>query len=396
MSGIPIHAVLSPELILEILDALAVPLQFHERSCDLSVLAACTTVCKAWSAHAQRLLFRRVILPNNFYREPHARGATRDSLPSFLAAIDPETERGRWLAESVVSFTLRHTGRGLTADSASLATALLRLPNLRHLDVTTIFCNFDPETVARLRESGPRLVSLAISKDFVPAMGQHTRIMHQLVALFPSLRLLEITSNLNETLVPFDPPPNLSLVCAKFNVALVEDIAPCLASLLNPQADAPLQVLWHKSRGGHPSVLDDVLRTHGLHLRSLALKTLDPEDASPAIAQCAVLERFEYGRFPDAAILALIPRSITALAICGVHTENGNGHFERYVDGLVQALPTFPHLKALTWSACPQPVMFPALEWMCSERGIELRISAAELTDDNAVELDLRQKYIRI
>ncbi|KAJ7887786.1 hypothetical protein B0H14DRAFT_2694534 [Mycena olivaceomarginata] len=392
MTSIPIHLALGPDLLLEILDCLFVPIQWHQQSCDLSVLAACSTVCKAWSSHAQRLLFRRVILPNNLYRDPYGRGSTRDLLPSFLAAIDPDTERGRWLAESVVSLTLRHTGRALTANSTGFATALLRIPNLRHLDVTTIFCTFDPETAARLRESGPRLTSLSILQDFAPTGGQHTRTMHQLVALFPSLRLLEVTSNFNSSLAPFDPPLNLSLVGAKFNTTLAADIGPCLTSLLNPEPDARLQVLWHKSKGGHPSVLNGVLRTHGPHLRSLALKTIDPVDASAALTQCGVLERFEFGRFPDAATLALIPRSITALAVCGVP----EGDLHRAVDGLADALPTFPHLKALTWSSVPQPAMFPALEWMCRKHGIELRISAAEVPDDNVVEMELRRKYIRI
>ncbi|KAJ6577614.1 hypothetical protein B0H19DRAFT_1120669 [Mycena capillaripes] len=392
MSGASIHSVLNPDLILEVLDCLAVPLHLHQRSCDLSVLAACSSVCRAWSSHAQRLLFRRVILPHNHYREPHRRGSTPNSLPSFLAAIDPATERGRWLSQSVVSFTLRHTGRGFTPNSAGLATVLLRTPNLRHFDVTTISCDFDPETLSRLRESGPRITSLCIFQDFAPTTTQHARIMHQLVACFPSIRILEISSNLNLLLPPFDPPPNLSLVCVKFNTTLIGDISACLASLMssNPAEDEPhLQVLWHKSKGGHPSELGDVLRTHGAHLRSLAIKTIDPAQAS--LAACAQLERFEFGRFPDVATFALIPRSITALAVCGVPV---NG--EQDIDNLVQELATFPHLKVLTWSSCPQPAMFPALEWVCRKREIELRTSAAEVTDDNTIEMKLRQKYIRI
>lgn len=81
----------------------------------------------------------------------------------------------------------------------------------------------------------------------------------QLVASFPSIRLLEITSDLNKSLLPFDPAPNLSLVAVKFNTTLVEDVGPCLASLMKP-GDEQLQMLWHKSKGGHPSALGDVLR----------------------------------------------------------------------------------------------------------------------------------------
>ncbi|KAJ6506721.1 hypothetical protein C8R45DRAFT_970356 [Mycena sanguinolenta] len=382
------HSALGLDLMLEVLDCLAVPLHFHQRSCDLSVLAACSTVCKAWSSHAQRLLFRRVILPSNVYRKPLGRGIAIDSLPSFLAAIDPETERGRWLAESVLSFTLRFTGRSLTADSTAFATALLRTPNLRHLDVTTIFCDFDAETVTRLRESGPRITSLSIVQDSAPSPGHHTLIMHQLVTLFSSIRLLEITTNLNPFLAPFDPPPNLSLVSAKFNTMLATDIGPCLASLLNPEADTPLQALCHRSKTGSPSVLGDALRVHGPHLRSIAFRTVDP---AVTLAECTALERFEFVRFPDASMLALIPRSITALAVYGV-PENG----DQQVAALAQVLSTIPHLEVFTWSSCPGPAMLSPLKEICRVRGIELRTSFSELYDDNAVETELKQKYIRI
>ncbi|KAJ6550850.1 hypothetical protein DFH09DRAFT_1500277 [Mycena vulgaris] len=390
MTSMPIHAVLGPDLILEILECLAVPLPFHQRSCNLPVLAACSAVCKAWSSHAQRLLFRRVILPHNIYREPYRIATSRNSLPSFLAAIDPATERGRWLAESVLSLTLRHTGREPTSDPTGLATALLRTPNLRHLDVTTVSCDFDVETLKRLRQFGPRITSLCILQDFSPFEAQHTRIMHQLVASFPTIRLLEITSNLNSSLPPFDPPPSLSLVAVKFNTKLVQDIGPCLASLVNPaEEEEPLQMLWHKSKGGHPSMLGAVLQDHGTCLRSLSVKTLDAAQVS--LELCTRLERFELGRFPDNTTLGIIPRTIKALAISGVPD---NGSLD--LDELVQRLASFPDLKMLTWSSCPRPALFPALQWMCNKRGIDLRISPVELPDDNAVELELRRKYIRI
>ncbi|KAJ7687838.1 hypothetical protein B0H17DRAFT_1069418 [Mycena rosella] len=384
-----IHSVLSPDLILEILDCLAIPFTFHQRSCDLPVLAACSTVCKAWSTHAQRLLFRRVILPHNIYREPHLRATSRNSLPSFLAAIDPVTERGRWLAESVISLTVRHTGRAPTSDPTALATALLRTPNLRHLDVTTISCDFDSDSLARLRESGPRITSLCILQDFSPFEAQHTRIMHQLVGAFPTIRLLEITADLTSALPPFDPPLRLALAAVKFNTAFVPDIAPCLASLVDPDSEAHLEFLWHKSKT-RPSALEEVLSAHGANLRALSLKTVDAGQATE-LAHCTQLERFELGRFPDGATLALIPRSVTALVIAGAPAPGE-------LDGLVEQLASFPALKTLTWSSCQDPSLFRSLVTICTERGIFLRAAAAaaELTDDNAVEMELRRRYIRI
>ncbi|KAJ6632282.1 hypothetical protein B0H10DRAFT_11238 [Mycena sp. CBHHK59/15] len=388
---------LSTDLVFEILDCLAIPMSLHQRCCDFAVLAACSLVCKIWSARAQRLLFRRVLLPHNIYREPYRRATSPNSLPSFLSAIGPDTERGRWLAESVLSLTVRHTGREMISNPAGLATVLLRTPNLRHLDVTTISCDFDHETLELLRAEGPRITSLSILRDFSPSPAQHTRIMHQLVASFPSVRLLEITTDLS-SLPPFEPPLSLSLASVKFNTPMVADIGPCLASLLNPTEDGePLQLLWHKSQGGHPTALGDVLRVYGPHLRSLSIKTLD-EPQTAFLSLCTRLERFEFGRFPNSAALAAIPRTIKALAIS--HEPDSRpgviGTLSIGVERLTEALKTFPLLEVLTWSFCPNHPLVVRLRTVCVERGIELRTSATELTDDNAIELELRRKHIRI
>ncbi|KAJ7458833.1 hypothetical protein B0H11DRAFT_2061192 [Mycena galericulata] len=400
MSEHSINSVLGLDLILEILDCLAIPLASHQRACDLSVLAACSSVCKPWSSHAQKLLFRRVIIPNNIYREPHRRGTTRNTLPSFLAAIDPGTERGRHLASSVLCLTLRHTGRDPTADPTGLATALLRTPNLRHLDVTTILCNFDPETLVQLRESGPRITSLCILQDFSALQEEDTRRMHQLVAAFPSIRLLEISSSFGMELAPFDPPLALSLVSVKFDTPFVQDIAPCLASLLRPPSEdqehesEPLQLLSHKSHIGYPSALSTVLQAHGSHLRSLTIRTLDVASATdhssvPALRHCTRLERFELGVFPEASTLAFLPRTLHTLSISGLPNHDNAPP----VGPFIYALSTFPHLRTLTWLFCPAP---PALVRLCASRGVELRASLFEMADDNAVEMELINKYVRI
>ncbi|KAJ6464792.1 hypothetical protein C8R47DRAFT_68203 [Mycena vitilis] len=381
-----IHSILSPDLILEILDSLAVPLHFHQRSCDLSVLAACSTVCKGWSAHAQRLLFRRVILPANIYREPHLRGTTRNLVRSFLAAIDPATEHGRWLAACVVSLTMRHTGRTLTSEPDWLATALLRTPNLRHLDVTTIF--FDADALVLLRGYAPRITSLCILQDFSPVALRRALPMPQIVAIFPSIRILELTGGFKPVLTPFDPPLTLPLVSFKFYTAAPEEIGPFLESLLDPHAEADnaLQVLSHKS----DRTLRETLTLHGRNLRSLSVKTLDSVDRV-RIAACTRLERFGMRSFPEAELLTIIPRSIVALAVSGRPFEGCSTD----VHALAEALETFPHLKTLAWSNFPGHGE-SVLAMACRMRRIEFRLSTKEIIDEDEIELELRRKYIRI
>ncbi|KAJ7211002.1 hypothetical protein C8J57DRAFT_1400370 [Mycena rebaudengoi] len=327
----PPSSTLSHDLILEILDCLVIPLHLNQRSCDFPVLVACSTVCKSWSAHAQRLLFRRVILPNNMYSETFRRGPlTANRLPSFINAIDPATERGRWLAESMVSLTLRPTGRGRPTESTALATVLLRTPNLKHLDVTTNSCNFDEDILTRLRTDGPRITSLCIEQDFPFSAdsGYNSSIMRQLIASFPSLRLFEMTTT-NSSLLPFSPPLELSLVSVKFNTHLVEDIGPCLASLLRQDGhDEPLQLLRHESTSRIHAVLGPVLS--------------------------------------DAETLA-------------------------------GELLAFPRLKVFIWTRCVQSGdLFHMLERRCAERGIAFCTYTGQTMNTDAIELELRRKYVSI
>ncbi|KAJ7668759.1 hypothetical protein DFH06DRAFT_1126200 [Mycena polygramma] len=354
-----------------ILDLFAVPVHLHERSGDLSVLATCSTICEGWSVHAQRLLFRRVVLPANL---PYAASRRHNSerlnlVPSFLSAIDPATEHGRWLAESVVSLTMRHTGRTLTSEPTWLATAMSRTPNLRHLDVTAAFFN-----------------SRTLVQDFSRFILED-QIM-QIVACFPSICILQI-GGLSPALFPFDTPLNLSLVSCKYHVGSARDIGPgpYLASLLNPnpELDAALQVL---SATGTDLVLEHVLKAYGTHLRSLTVKT-PPQDS--LAATCPHLERFALGRFPKTETLALVPHWITVLAIRGMPATPAE------VDEFAQALELFPRLKTLAWSLCL--ATYPPLSTVasvCQRRGIELCLSAKEEIGEDPFELELRRKYIRI
>ncbi|KAJ7446995.1 hypothetical protein FB451DRAFT_1188507 [Mycena latifolia] len=350
------NSVLAPDLIFEILDCLAVPLPFHQRSCNLTVIARCRLY----------LLFRRVMLPHNIYREPHLRATSCNSLPSFLEAIDPATERGRWLADSVIR-------RLPTSDPTALATALLRTPNLRHLDVTTISCDFNDDTLARIgHECGPRITSLGILQDFTPSDVQHMRIMHRLVAALPNLRLLEVTAHLTPSLPAFDPPPHLALTAVKFNTGLMQDVGPCM--------------------GPHPSVLSAILPAHAAELCSLSIKSLAPNaDPASVLAFCMRLERLELGHVPDATTLACLPCSIATLAIAGAQDDEVLTALEQQL-----AAGAFPQLKVLTWSVLPPHAPLLRLQSVCEAHRIELRTALGELVDNNAVEVELRRRYIWI
>ncbi|KAJ7641872.1 hypothetical protein FB45DRAFT_901229 [Roridomyces roridus] len=372
---------------MSVLDCFAAPVVSHQTP-DLPGLSACSLVCKSWSIHAQRRLFRRVAIVSN-ESEPH-QNARRISL--FLDAIHPATERGRCLGSCVLALTLRH------ADRKGLSKALLRVPNLRHLDTTTSSCDFDAPTLTAFRGKGPQITSLCIQEDFSFFPGQHSGRMHRLVAAFPSIRLLEITSNANSTLPPFEPPPKLSLVAVKFKTTLVQDIGPCLSSLT---AGDGLQLLLHDSLRGTRSFTPtpDI----GVNLRSLSLQTIDAD--ALGLVHCTNLERFELGRFPDLATLRAIPPSITALSISGTPAANVpvGISFGTFLEELESG---FPNLRTLTWTVDFMPPAFAreALEGVCKRRGVRLslQVVSSERPDsekddsENAVELELKHRYIRI
>lgn len=80
------------------------------------------------------------------------------------------------------------------------------------------------------------------------------------------------------------------------------------------------------------------------------------------------------GRFPDSATMAIIPRTIRALAIGGApHSDSLD------VDGLVQQLATFPNLKTFTWGSSPKPLPSASLQSMCAKCGIELRTAGTDV-----------------
>ncbi|KAF7305594.1 hypothetical protein HMN09_00812600 [Mycena chlorophos] len=358
------------DILLEIFDLLAVPMEYHQRACDLQVLANCSLVCRAWSPPAQKLLFRRIILPHNIYTSPHLRATTRNMLPSFLSAIDPSTEKGRWLASCVLSLTLRHTGRRPSTDANLLFSALLRTTNLRHLDVTTFSCDFDAEQLDQLRTVGPALTSLSILQDFSSQAGKHAGIMHRLVAAFPTIRILEISSDLQ--LPPFEPRSQLSLVSLRIDAGLVWDIGPVLESLVAEGSETALEALYLRSKSGLPSHLRDVLAKYGTNLRSFGLRTRSGDADAEDYAPCTNLERFECGRFPSKHMLDAIPKHITALVIAGAPRPGSDEADGEGLQALTDALrEDFTRLRTLTWALPLHAVV-----------GAELEIVDASLKDD--------------
>ncbi|KAJ7146606.1 hypothetical protein C8R44DRAFT_757868 [Mycena epipterygia] len=365
----------SPELVLEVLDLLSIPLSLHtDHPPNQATLAACSLVCKSWSAHSQRLLFRRVsidttwagmipffasvvgqasgtiplpvagadqggIIPAPGIYPPQmpsgptipisvsqldpavldtirSRPPPVDKITSFLGTITADTERSRTLRDHVRSIILRPHS---STKSSDIITILTNLPSLRELDLGgSRWYIFSDAELAELWESGHRIRSLRVNADHqgsITSMGPPAwPYILKLVAALPSLCMLDVTSNAVQYLPLFDPRLKLGLVSVKISSKWVLDAAPFVASLLGGQEDAEktrLQ-LFHQTESMQPADLHAILLAHGDDLRSLAVQGLK----DPCVLDlCTQLERFECEVFPVDALVAAIPRTIKALAV---------------------------------------------------------------------------------
>ncbi|KAJ6617715.1 hypothetical protein B0H10DRAFT_2032630 [Mycena sp. CBHHK59/15] len=378
-----------PELALEILDQLALPLAFHTTDPpNLATLASCSLVCKHWSAHSQRLLFRRVSIPAPgiiFYLRPIpeiVRFPSRiNRMVSFAAAITADTEKARWLRENVLSIILRPFPSSTAHDLAAL---LMNLPNLRELDITGTSCVFNDAELAQFRESGPRITSLIIDSDFsgpIPMMGMPAwPCILEFIAVIPTLRMLEITSNNVLQLPLFDLPRGLGLLSVKLNSSRVLDASACVASLLKDEPNH-LQI-FYQTKSAEQVDLREILRVHGDHLRSLAVQW-GPRDPD-VLSLCTRLERFEIATFPSNELLDAIPRTIKALAIQGAPWDPPNSASNRHprvplgppasIEHFIEQLDTFPVLKIFTWLGSSNSPRLATLKEYCESRNIELRV----------------------
>ncbi|KAJ7463676.1 hypothetical protein FB451DRAFT_1493211 [Mycena latifolia] len=339
----------SPELVLKILDMLSIPLSFpKDDPANQHALAACSLVCKGLATHSQRLLFRRVSIDSQcegmvimFYgQRPTARPISR--VASFLSTITADTDESRWLRDSVVSLVLRPRASTKPSDTIAILT---NLPNLRELELSGRACIFNDA------ELGPITSMGTPAWPYIP----------ELTAVFPTICMLDITSNSVQQLPLFEPSPSLPLVSVKFSSKWVVDASPCVASLLAEVAGEHLQ-LFYQTQSMQPADLHGILVAHEAYLRSLASES-----------------------FPSGELVAAIPRTITALAVGSpppslppapsriLAHPRLQAPLDVSANYLIQQLDTFANLKAFTWVGPTVHTAFVMLQKECNARGIEFR-----------------------
>ncbi|KAJ7794084.1 hypothetical protein B0H14DRAFT_132404 [Mycena olivaceomarginata] len=405
----------SPELILEILDMLAVPLGFSTvHHPDRTALLSCSLVCKRWSAYAQRLLFRRVVINDLWSRiflgtPIFTRPITR--IISFSETITADTDKSRWLRGNVVSISLRPHP---SARPNEILEILTKLPNLRELDILGVACMFSDGELSRLREWGPSIRSLRVNADHagpLTSLGpQVWPAVIKLIAAIPAIRMLEITAS-TLPMPGVIPPLGLDLLLFKSCSKQAANLGPFLATLVGGRTradDDGLQLFQTQSRT--PADLHDILSAHSSHLRSLVVRG---ELKDPRVLDlCTHLERFECDTLPADELVAAIPRTINALGVA-YPTPEPNKYLRSLrpsgmptmstaspyisVAHLTEELGTFPHLRVLTWMGSTAHPGFIELQERCSGLGVEMRsqATASFYLSDDYIEFSLRRRLLQ-
>ncbi|KAJ7714797.1 hypothetical protein B0H16DRAFT_1898972 [Mycena metata] len=406
---------ISLEVFQEILGMLSLPLAFQsEHITESAALASCSLVCKSWAAPSQQLLFKRVRIDEqsvSIRTVAQMRMASR--LAGFLHTITADTNKSRWLRESVLSIIFRSNKS--TTSSQTLA-LLTHLPNLREFSITTAGSEFffgDAELV-QLRDSGPRIRSLCVNTDRLlswRSLGTWPALMN-LIAAIPTIRMLDITTNTVQQLPLATPPLQCNLVSVKIHSKTVTNANQFLASL----GDHHVELYWLAEPGLHLA--------HGGHLRSLCIQ--GPLKDVDALRFCTRLERVECRTRPTEALIAAIPRTITALSVqhlivvpapppvpdlSGGSVASGRraaaaaaaatiarmvyAEEAQTVAHIVQQLDTFPKLWVFSWVGVTDPDL-AALKARCGSLGIEYRAKGFNSLSDDEVEFSLRQSLLTI
>ncbi|KAJ7656814.1 hypothetical protein DFH06DRAFT_1473430 [Mycena polygramma] len=414
----PVMLATYPELILEILDMLDIPLAFDtDQFPNREPLLACSLVCKSWSTYSQRLLFRRVRIDNEWSgmfamsRAPTVPPAS-NIITSFLETITGDTEKSRWLAQSVLSLNL-HPYIG--TKSADIVSILTNLPNLRELDITRVACRFSDAELSQLRNSGANIRSLCISTDNtgpITSMGPPVWPgLIKLIAALPTIRMLTIAANTARNILPHTtaPPLGLELVSFKFKSKWVADPSAFIASLTRGRTDGGALQLYSHAFSDTPVKLHGVLSAHGSNLRSLSLP--GKVDEPHILALCTCLERFECRTLPSDDLVAAIPRMINALAVRNLNPDPDPAppfpipREDRFpppkitpisVAQLTLQLDTFPNLRVFTWVGSIIHPGFNGLRDRCVGLGVEFRARVLNSLSDDAIQFALRRELLQL
>ncbi|KAF9067327.1 hypothetical protein BDP27DRAFT_1423027 [Rhodocollybia butyracea] len=368
----PRHATRIPlEVIMLFMDA-----AYNDENIELnkSMLRSFALVCRDWSMHAQRLLFRHVAL---------------DSLADYLAfktAADRSTERGRVLGNAVRTMRVSlDPNQPFALDQLSFAHAVTLCPQLHELTIGLYGCvspgpdivgspdttrmrrpapAFDEAALAILR-SGPSIAALRFNN-----WSENRQSITQLLGVWPTLKSLVIGG----TASPELPSPVCEpLPCALEKLGINVQSCPSvdfMRWLLHNSHDTLCSIEFEREPS--TAVLQHVVESHHATLTSLALPTCSRATARVlAKCKCTSLRKFTV---EDAASFPLALKELST----GVEHIGFSLNKESSMQAALEAVKANGSLQAVTvnlWNGGKLHRQLPSLKMACALRGIHLRIT---------------------
>ncbi|KAJ7156793.1 hypothetical protein C8R46DRAFT_1196211 [Mycena filopes] len=267
---------LSPELLLDILDVFAIPLAFQT---EQTPHRAALWSCSLWPGMS--MLSRERLFARPF-----------DRLGSFLGTINAETDKSRWLRECVHSLGLRPLA---SAKSGDIMAILTHLPNLRELNITGPACGFSEGTSAQWHRYS------VVARQRGQHWDHHPNGRNRM-ACHPVAHCGDSDSPHARYHDKYRTAALAGIFEAKLGLA-----DRCESILLRA---GPPELFWQTGWAGF-----DLAGIGSAGLRSLSMQEPGPSRDLGFLQRCTHLERFESQKIPSAALLAAVPRTITALSV---------------------------------------------------------------------------------
>ncbi|EPQ54617.1 hypothetical protein GLOTRDRAFT_43638, partial [Gloeophyllum trabeum ATCC 11539] len=342
---------LPPELIFEILSCLYYK---SDGRVDFPTLAACTLVHSLWTTAAQKLMFHNVPLPDD------CSGSDNCKSRAFREALDPSTERGRRLGGYVRRLDIWVGPSPEWHTPAVFVTILRDCPNLYELNFTPVgMYAFEETVLAQLMElcqsTGPHVRALRPI-----GVGVQSPIIYQLLAVWPSVKFLHLSSELIAS--PPDEPPGFSL----YELTLSRNVPQEITTWFLTRSEASLQILTLRELPG-PDLVNTLSR-HGPRIRSIRFFDYGKRTAA-LVRACSNLQEVVLYKLASVRDLDL-PPSVEHLSFRTPFWEKTPKHALRPI---LEVIPTLPALWLVTGDQDIRGYEeWPLLQHMCEERGVTL------------------------
>ncbi|KAG5219678.1 F-box domain-containing protein [Salix suchowensis] len=338
----PVH--MPMEVVLTILEAAYYDdsLQANDR-----LLKDCALVCRSWSVPAQKLLFSNVKL------------RTERACSAFTSAVNPSSERGRMLGESVIRMraVLDHNQPSHLLQT-SFARAVTLCPNLYELNLSVYGCGAPGDDVVGAPD---------VSRMSRPAPSFEDDTL-ELLKSGPAVRAL--TSAIGPRIG--NHYPNFSMSGRRLSPS---SLAALPLNFLRPQRNPTMlsrrttHELSKLEREPSVEQLDFLVATHGHALHSLSLPACGSHEHALAVQQCQQLRELKIeSQWVSPMVYKKIPEEIQHVAF-GLDRDTA-------LQPIIDVVKARPNLRAVTvhvWKGGELHPHLPALKIACAYRGIELQ-----------------------